>query len=252
MKSRSTHARFRVIEGGRSPRTLLEPRKYAQSTSGRKSSHRTTPADSRSISMAKDSRMDCFTEIALRKYPTEVLQRPANALCADGSSELRYKRSVFTGGVLLGSNDLSIPDAPGPAAAGSYPSGVDISTVRKNRLRELLASEFGGSQTELANHMDVEQNYISKLLGKGAFGEKAARRIERDCSKPIGWLDSSERTAPASPSSKHQVQWPFSAVSLSEFESLDAKHRREIDDALAKLVFGAQAQQMFSQRRRRA
>ncbi len=61
-------------------------------------------------------------------------------------------------------------------------SSMDIMEVRRDRLREWVASHSTPTR---------EKSYFSQLIGGSAsFGEKAARRLERDYGMGEGYLDS--------------------------------------------------------------
>lgn len=67
----------------------------AQSASGRRSSHRTAPFDSRSMLMHKIPPICCLADTALRRYPTEVSHRSAKLICSSFGNEFRNLRSSF-------------------------------------------------------------------------------------------------------------------------------------------------------------
>lgn len=69
-----------------------------------------------------------------------------------------------------------------------------MSTVKENRLfkvRELVEKSGGG--TSFAARLGLEKQYVSQIAGKGAgrkgIGDAMARKIEREFSLPIGFLD---------------------------------------------------------------
>ncbi|PXW40605.1 peptidase S24-like protein [Erwinia sp. AG740] len=69
---------------------------------------------------------------------------------------------------------------------------MDIKEIRRTRLKEWFSER---------TIPEKEKSYISQLLnGKAAFGEKAARRLERDYGMPSGYLDldKNESIPPAS------------------------------------------------------
>jgi hypothetical protein len=233
-------ARFRVV---RADGKLELPRRYAQSTSGRMCSHFTTPPLSRSSAMAVDSAIRSLAEIAFRRYPTEVSQRPAKAACSCGLRELRYLRSDSMDTVLRNSNDCAIPFVHLLSGNAPYDREMDIQETRRARLR-LLVKEFS-TQTALAKQLDVEQNYISRLLKNGHFGEKTARKIETKANKPQGWLDGD--IADQEPS---LPEW-LSSVDPVLWGRLEPHQKREIDEAVAKLVLGASVQKAVTTPARR-
>lgn len=61
--------------------------------------------------------------------------------------------------------------------------------IRRDNLK-LLLKERGWIKADLAREFQFSDTYASKLVeGKGSFGEKVARKIERLAGKPHGWLD---------------------------------------------------------------
>ncbi|QIU87855.1 hypothetical protein [Yokenella regensburgei] len=60
---------------------------------------------------------------------------------------------------------------------------MDTKEIRRQRLAEWFSDK---------TLPEKEKSYLSQLInGKSSFGERAARRIERDYSMPTGFLDSS-------------------------------------------------------------
>jgi hypothetical protein len=207
----ATQARLRlaslgghVIDGGKE-----EPRKYAQSTSGRRSSQRTTPRLSRSKAIASDSPKRPLVDSFLRMYPIEVPERLAKRCCSEGGRELTYSRSDSMG-------NYSLPPGTVPSSlTGNWPSSTaayvadmrnrkaeleKLYAVRRRRLSQLV-DEYG-SQAELARTLSrsnlavlANESYLSRLLsgkprtegGKNIGGDTAAE-IERLTKKPTGWL----------------------------------------------------------------
>jgi len=229
-KKNQARLRLTTVDGIR----VDEPRRYAQSTSGRMCSHFTAPPLSRSNAIAVDSAIRSLAEIAFRRYPTEVSQRAAKSTCSSGLRELRYLRSDSMDAVLRNGNKSAIPFVHLLGGNGPYDEEMDIQKTRRERLR-LLVKEFR-TQTALAKQVDVEQNYISRLLKGSHFGEKTARKIEAMTNKPQGWLDG-EMTdqEPSMP------EW-LSSVDPILWSRLEPHQKREIDEAVAKLVLGASVQ----------
>lgn len=59
---------------------------------------------------------------------------------------------------------------------------MDTKEIRRKRLAEWFSSR---------TLPEKEKSYLSQLInGKSSFGERAARRIERDYGMPAGYLDS--------------------------------------------------------------
>jgi len=68
-----------------------------------------------------------------------------------------------------------------------------METLRVQRLRELLATTYGGSQTELAKRVGMSASQLGQYFcGYRNIGEKVARKIEKAAGKPQGWLDGEE------------------------------------------------------------
>lgn len=68
---------------------------------------------------------------------------------------------------------------------------MDISDVRRARMRELKRTECSGSQKELAEKLDTDAPYMSTLIGKKPtrnIGSDLARRAEEVFGKPKGWM----------------------------------------------------------------
>lgn len=158
--------------------------------------------------------------------------------------------STFTPRVLPISNVRAIPFVHFPFGDDEYDEEMLIQETRRRRLRQLLDSEFDGKQQLIADHIGVEQNYISGLLGQGKtkkpFGEKTARKIERLCGKPAGWLDRDPNEQEAEPTRS----WPFSFDPML-WDRLPAHQKRDIEAAFTRMVLGASVEQAASQHRKR-
>ncbi|WP_052739523.1 hypothetical protein [Photorhabdus caribbeanensis] len=67
---------------------------------------------------------------------------------------------------------------------------MDIKGIRRKRLKEWFSTK---------TLPEKEKSYLSQLInGKASFGEKAARRLERDYHMPIGYLDTDTNTGEVS------------------------------------------------------
>lgn len=70
---------------------------------------------------------------------------------------------------------------------------MEITDIRRNRLKEWIAQEYGGKVAEFVRRHNLppsRESYISQLLsGYRNVGEKAARKLEDEGGKPRGWLD---------------------------------------------------------------
>src|SRR5699024_10561066 len=71
---------------------------------------------------------------------------------------------------------------------------MDIQQIRQTRLAQLLAEVYDNKKTTLANRLDIQPSYLSRLSTKNEksrrnIGDKLARRIEEVSDKEYGWLD---------------------------------------------------------------
>lgn len=206
MKNGNRQARLRLVW---SDGEAVVPRTYAQSTSGRICSQRTSPPLSRSNAIASDSPNLPLVESFLRMYPSEVRQRFAKDCCSVRVRALRYSRSASMGNYSLPAGTVQSSD-PGNWSLGPSAYVADMRNkkadlerlyaVRRQRLSQLV-SEYG-SQAELARALAksnlavlANESYLSRLLsgkprsegGKNIGGDTAAE-IERLTKKPTGWL----------------------------------------------------------------
>lgn len=244
-----------------------DPRRYAQSTSGRNTSQRMTPPLSRSISTTSDSRMRSPVEITLRKYPTVVLQRAAKSSCSDRSSELRYDRSTSDAdasgaidvGVLPISKIQSIPCGNLPNGMRGYDAAMEdpkklnkrLSDLRFKNFAELLQRQYSDSPTEFCSRTGYNSpTTVSQLkTRKKSFGADQAREMEVWAGLERYELEKEDGGRPFRVSGSGLKEWPFT-ISPEQFLSLQGKTRREIDDTLTRLVIGAQAQEVINKPRR--
>lgn len=246
---------------------LAEPRRYAQSTSGRKTSQRMCPPLSRSISTTSDSRMRSPVDITLRRYPTVVLQRPAKDSCSARSSELRYERSIsdavtsdaIGSGVLPNSKIQSIPFGNLPNGMPGYDAGMEdpkklnkhLGQLRFKNFSELLHRQYGDSPTVFCSRTGYNSaTTVSQLkTRKKSFGADLARELEMWAGLDRYELEKEDMTRPFRAGGTSLKDWPFT-ISPEQFLSLQGKTRREIDDTLTRLVIGAQAQEVINKPRR--
>lgn len=66
----------------------------------------------------------------------------------------------------------------------------DVYDIRRKNMRK-LAEELGGA-VKLADLMQIEQSYMSAIIGKKpvkSIGKIIARKAEEASGKPVGWLD---------------------------------------------------------------
>lgn len=256
---KADHARLRVREWPRLATrdgVEVEPRRYAQSTSGRICSQRTTPPLSRSMLITTDSRIRSSVDNALRRYPSDVPHLSAKDSWSGFDNEFRYDRRSSIRKELPFSNSMSIPSGHLPCGNRQYTHEVDLQAVRRQRLMELI-EEVGG-QKKLAALLDsvrekpLSATYISNMKrtgkGKKTITGDMARDLEIACNKPSGWMSSLE--LPASQVREPTIDWPLS-VPLSDFESLSPQVRRGIDEAFTRMVAGAKAQELTARQKKK-
>lgn len=231
-----------------------ELRTYDQSMSGRNSSQRTSPPDSRSIATTRSPPILMQpTEIALRKYPIVVEQRFAKAACSTGASEFKYDRSFsITDNLPLG-KIKSTPVAHLPLSNSGYDApmtAVDphaakmkerLHEVRRRRLRGQLESY--ATMTEFAEAIKEPLNYVSRLVqlhkkGRKNLGEGKARRIEVLLGKPTGWLDIDEGKTQAV---VERNDWPF-RFPRKIWDDLQFAEQRKAEALLLTYIQGMEAQ----------
>lgn len=80
---------------------------------------------------------------------------------------------------------------------------MDASEIRRNRLQSWVDNQFGGKVIALVRNYELKESmasYLSQLLsGHRKFGERAARKLEEQCKRPPGWLDTEEQINEAAP-----------------------------------------------------
>jgi transcriptional regulator with XRE-family HTH domain len=230
---------------------IADPRKYAQSTSGRVSSTGTAPPLSRASEIESDSRMRSLVESALRKYPSEVPQRPAKSSCSLVSSELRYVRkdSIDMARSLPFGNYESIPDGKLPIGICRYHVGMKLDDLDKRRTENflrLLRDQYRDSPKEFEIATGYSANMVSQIrTGKKFVRDKLARKLEKIAKLPALTFDQSEPGMSPSRAPTRLNSWPLS-VPLEQFAALSPKLQRELDEAFTKMVMGAQAQDLIS------
>lgn len=66
-----------------------------------------------------------------------------------------------------------------------------INDIRRYNLRDIIDRDFGGTQTRLAERMEIQPNLVSRWLkGTKTIGDSVARKIEVAARRPRFWLDS--------------------------------------------------------------
>lgn len=155
---------------------------------------------------------------------------------------------------LLNGKLLSIPNGNLPFGNGRYDCGMDknrAADIRFKNFNELL-KRYGGSPTRFCEETGYDNTtMISQLKGrKRPFGAVLARKLERFAKLEKFSLED-EHGLDTQPStlSIEPENWPFS-IPLAEILVLQGRHLREIDEALTKLVVGAQTQQLLSKQRK--
>jgi hypothetical protein len=64
-----------------------------------------------------------------------------------------------------------------------------MKNIRASQLNKLIA-EFGGEQVPIRDRTGISLAQLGQYLsGYRNMGEKTARKIERGCGKPHGWMD---------------------------------------------------------------
>lgn len=244
--------------GGEAARDLRRrERTYDQSMSGRKSSQRTLPPDSRSSATAKSPPSLLPTYTALRKYPVVVPQRRAKAVRSVSDSDLRYARSVsITRTVPKGTMKTS-PAAHVLSCTSGYHADmpakdpateamrIRLQEVRRARLRLLL--EQYESMTHFADAIGEPLNYTSRLVklqksGRKHLGEGKARKIEATLGLPRGWLDRDNDTAPV-PVARNN--WPFSPrLPRAIWDNLSPAEQRKAEGMLLTIINGIESERV--------
>lgn len=246
MQKWNRHPHLRLVVDNR------EPRKYAQSTSGRVSSTGTAPELSRSSEMANDSRMRSLVESTLRRYPTDVPQRLAKPSCTSVSSELRYVRSDSMPRSLPLGNILSIPDGQLPRGKDLYNGRMDKDQIRTANFLRILREQYRNSPKAFEIATGYSANMVSQIkTGKKVVGEDRAVTLEKAMKLETGTLERPNAADIASPrSTQPRVSWPLS-VPLADFEALNPRLQRELDEAFTRMVVGAQSQDLLSKQKTR-
>jgi hypothetical protein len=72
---------------------------------------------------------------------------------------------------------------------------MDIFSIRRERLRQLILDDFKGNQAAFSEHTKIKPPQINRWLSMTAadprkITETSARSIEQKTNKPAGWLDS--------------------------------------------------------------
>lgn len=209
-----------------------EPRKCAQSTSERNSSQVTRRADSRSISIARDSPQGLKPYATLRRWPLVVPQRDANCSRSSGVMDFQktlscmddYHHMVISNATPLGeftkwcntrdNQGMANPTAP----------------IRRANLRRLIERDFGNNQSAFSQavYPDRTPSYVNDLLRESSdkpksFGEIAARKIEDSLGLARGQMDIENSPLAYVPGHRHRLKDEL----LEAINSLDGDEQLE-------------------------
>lgn len=127
-----------------------------------------------------------------------------------------------------------------------------LKELRFLNFHALLRDRYGNSPTEFCEKTGYgSPTTVSQLKSrKKSFGADLAREMEEWAGLERYALEREVTDGAAPIAVKQKADWPFT-VDLSQILSLQGKTRREIDDALTKIVVGAQAQEMIEKQRRK-
>lgn len=116
----------------------------------------------------------------------------------------------------------------------------DVVKNRRDNLRTWISTRYGASQTRFIEAcaergIDVNQGELSGLLKTKSFGEKKARKLEKDCGMPPMYLDGvhGSATAAQEPSAATytlpQVQYDeWTAAAITIMKSLDTIQKAQM------------------------
>jgi hypothetical protein len=104
---------------------------------------------------------------------------------------------------------------------------MDIATIRRNNLRHLIDTEYGGVDARIAEKLDRQPGYISRLFTEKEehrrnIGASLARDIERVSGKPEGWLDHPHFPTPASGNEDEALVQAIRSMTPEQKEKLKA------------------------------
>lgn len=125
-----------------------------------------------------------------------------------------------------------------------------IVAIRREQLRRWIDEFHDGSQAAFAastadGETQINQGELSGLLRSKSFGEKRARRLEKQAGMPHRYLDSTVAASqaksgigfapsPPLPQAAPRVLWPFKLASLQRINELRmALGHQRANDALA-------------------
>lgn len=104
-----------------------------------------------------------------------------------------------------------------------FNSGMDISEIRKIRLRQLIDERFGGVDAALAAALEKQPSYISRLFSTNrhsrGMGEKFARDLEVKLGLDSGWLDRPLDVSERPPVKQAEIQYQLEPVGVWDDET---------------------------------
>lgn len=111
---------------------------------------------------------------------------------------------------------------------------MDIREIRRQNLIALRAQE--GTFSGIAAKVDTDPNYLSQISsgdGKHNMGYRMARRLEKACGKPVGWMDV--------PHEDDEIEQDLSAIGRIA-RRMDKTQRRQLISFMESMSGGASAQ----------
>lgn len=172
--------------------------------------------------MLSDSPSRCFLDMALRRYPSVVLQRSQKALRSAGDMSLMNLSNcsipVLYRTVNKSSRSIYSPVFYSPHAHlhNLRMEDYDVVAMRRERLKEVIKNKFDGKQTRLVEETGINAGELSGLLRTRYFGEKKARSLETALKLPRLWLDGLAETKKPNPKKQSAVvadfEWTYNHV----------------------------------------
>lgn len=119
----------------------------------------------------------------------------------------------------------------------------EMHEIRRERFREVMRSRFNNSQTEIAKKLEIDANYISRILslptkkGHKRISGDYARQIEPKLGVPRGFLDGEpapgvREESPPSPISKLKIHDVYcsrdGALIGAEWDKIDGDEYRQL------------------------
>lgn len=149
---------------------------------------------------------------------------------------------------------VSIPNGNLPFSNHHYHAVVDRKQLKELRFRNFdeLYARYGNSPTKFCEETGYPNpTVLSQLKGRNrAFGGDLARELEGYAGLERYALENEAGIGVTVKKPYRQTEdWPFS-MPLKDIVELRGKHFKDIDEALTKMVMGAQAQEMFNKERK--